>query len=91
MARAVAALAPVRRLIRPRVYGIDEIDRIPSLFVGNHTLLGVLDVPLILAELWGEVSRCGYSVITPTSRFRSGGICCTPSGWSTARAPSPKR
>ncbi|WP_442932908.1 lysophospholipid acyltransferase family protein [Mycobacterium kyogaense] len=52
MGRTVAALAPVRRLIRPRVYGIDEIDLTPSLFVGNHTLLGVLDVPLILAELW---------------------------------------
>lgn len=46
-------LEPWRRLACPHFQGIDEIpaDR-PLLFVGNHTLYGVLDIPLMFAELY---------------------------------------
>ncbi|WP_292988563.1 lysophospholipid acyltransferase family protein [Mycobacterium sp.] len=52
IARALAALAPLRRLIQPKVYGLDDVTADGALFVGNHTLMGLLDLPLILAELW---------------------------------------
>jgi 1-acyl-sn-glycerol-3-phosphate acyltransferase len=46
-------LEPWRRLASPVFQGIDEIpaDR-PLLFVGNHTLYGVFDIPLMFAELY---------------------------------------
>lgn len=46
------ALAPWRWLTSPHVYGIENVptDR-PAVFVGNHTLMGVLDVPIMLLEL----------------------------------------
>ena len=48
-----ALLAPWRWLTRPRFYGIANVpvDR-PVLLVGNHTLMGVLDVPLMMIGLW---------------------------------------
>jgi 1-acyl-sn-glycerol-3-phosphate acyltransferase len=52
--RALALLEPWRRLVSPVFVGIERIpaDRRPLLFVGNHTLLGLLDTPLLLAEVY---------------------------------------
>lgn len=45
-------LALPRAWHRPRFSGLQHVDPArPTLFVGNHTLFGVLDVPHILAEL----------------------------------------
>ena len=52
VAAARTLLAPWRWLTAPRFYGLENVpvDR-PALFVGNHTLMGVLDVPLMLLGL----------------------------------------
>lgn len=52
LARITRTLAPVRRLIRPKVYGGDELPSRGVLLVGNHSLIGLLDAPLLCAELW---------------------------------------
>jgi 1-acyl-sn-glycerol-3-phosphate acyltransferase len=51
--RIFALLEPWRILTSPDYTGIDLIpDQGPLLFVGNHTLLGVLDAPLLFRELY---------------------------------------
>ena len=52
LARVSRVLRPVRRLINPKVYGAENVPERGALLVGNHTLLGLLDSPLLLAELW---------------------------------------
>lgn len=50
---ALAMLEPWRRVTRPTFVGLDRIPaERPLLFVGNHTLFGMLDVPLLFAELY---------------------------------------
>jgi 1-acyl-sn-glycerol-3-phosphate acyltransferase len=51
LAAAGAVLAPVRRLISPKFYGIERVPPRGALMVGNHALYGVLDVVLMYAEL----------------------------------------
>ena len=60
MAAARVVLEPWRLLTSPLFYGVDRVptDR-PFLLVGNHTLMGVLDVPLMLLGLY---ERCGVIV-----------------------------
>jgi len=55
----VRLMGPLRKLINPKVYGIDNVPKRGALLVGNHTVLGVLDLPLICAELWerGRIVR----------------------------------
>lgn len=50
--RALRVLEPWRILTAPKVFGLERVpqDR-PLLFVGNHTLFGVLDVPMLFREL----------------------------------------
>lgn len=52
IAAARVLLEPWRLLTSPLFYGVDRVptDR-PFLLVGNHTLMGVLDVPLMLLGL----------------------------------------
>jgi Acyltransferase len=46
-------LAPARAWHRPSFVGVERVDPSrPTLFVGNHTLYGVQDVPHILFELY---------------------------------------
>jgi 1-acyl-sn-glycerol-3-phosphate acyltransferase len=49
---AKRVLAPWRWLTAPRLDGLEHVslDR-PVMLVGNHTLLGVLDVPIMMVEL----------------------------------------
>ncbi|MFZ5755700.1 MAG: lysophospholipid acyltransferase family protein [Pseudomonadota bacterium] len=47
------SLAPLRRWFSPRYYGLDNVRAdVPSLFVGNHTIFGVIDSPLIFGGLY---------------------------------------
>ncbi len=57
--RALLLIEPLRKLITPKVYGIDNVPNRGALLVGNHTVLGVLDLPLFCAELWerGRIVR----------------------------------
>jgi 1-acyl-sn-glycerol-3-phosphate acyltransferase len=52
LAAARTVLAPWRWLTAPRFYGLENVpgDR-PAVFVGNHTVMGLLDVPLMLLGL----------------------------------------
>lgn len=50
--RALRLLEPIRKLINPKVYGIDNVPQQRALLVGNHTVMGMLDSPLMCAELW---------------------------------------
>lgn len=52
LARARALLSPWERVVDPVFSGLENIpDSRPLLFVGNHTLFGVLDVPLMFFKL----------------------------------------
>lgn len=53
LAAVHAFLEPWRWLFRPVFHGLDNVpaDR-PLLFVGNHTLYGLVDIPLLFDELW---------------------------------------
>ena len=53
-APVVKALAPVRRIVKPKVYGIEHVPKGGALLVGNHTLYGVFDLMLWTAELLPE-------------------------------------
>ena len=45
-------LTAARLWHRPKYYGLENIDPArPTLFVGNHTLFGIIDVPHIVSEL----------------------------------------
>jgi 1-acyl-sn-glycerol-3-phosphate acyltransferase len=45
-------LEPYRRMTQPKFYGMGNIPDEGSLLVGNHTIYGFLDLPLMLAEVW---------------------------------------
>ncbi|MGV9677468.1 lysophospholipid acyltransferase family protein [Nocardia sp. NPDC003482] len=50
---ADALAAPVRAWNSPRFHGLDNIPETgPVLLVGNHTLLGGIDAPLLVHEIW---------------------------------------
>lgn len=50
---ALRALAPWRALTRPHVEGIEHVpEHGRVLLVGNHTIYGLLDVPLLVRELF---------------------------------------
>jgi 1-acyl-sn-glycerol-3-phosphate acyltransferase len=53
-----AALAPWRALTDPRFYGLDRIRADGAvLLVGNHTVFGMLDMPLMLGEIYRVTGR----------------------------------
>jgi 1-acyl-sn-glycerol-3-phosphate acyltransferase len=45
-------LAPARTLVSPKIYGSEYLPSRGALLVGNHSLIGLLDAPLLCAELW---------------------------------------
>ncbi len=52
VAAALRLMKPLRKMIKPKVYGIDNVPTERALLVGNHNLLGLVDAPLLAAELW---------------------------------------
>ena len=55
IAGALALLAPWRAITSPRFIGMDRVPDVrPLLFVGNHTVWGVIDTPLLFAALYEE-------------------------------------
>ncbi len=53
-ATAARLLAPWRWLTAPRFYGLENVPRDrPALLVGNHTVMGLLDAPVMVVELAG--------------------------------------
>jgi 1-acyl-sn-glycerol-3-phosphate acyltransferase len=52
IALALRMIEPLRKVINPKVYGIQQVPQRGALLVGNHTVMGVLDSPLLAAELW---------------------------------------
>jgi 1-acyl-sn-glycerol-3-phosphate acyltransferase len=52
--RALRLIEPIRKVINPKVYGIDNVPRRRALLVGNHTVMGMLDSPLMCAELFEQ-------------------------------------
>lgn len=50
--RLTSLLEPLARVVQPKVYGTERIPDRGVLFVGNHTLYGLIDVPFLIAELW---------------------------------------
>jgi 1-acyl-sn-glycerol-3-phosphate acyltransferase len=61
-------LAPARRLLNPKVFGAEHLPDRGVLLVGNHTLLGLLDAPLLCAELWDR--GIGVRVLGNHAHFR---------------------
>lgn len=48
-------MAPSRAYFRPQFFGLEHVDpKRPALLVGNHTLIGVLDAPLFVAQIYEE-------------------------------------
>ena len=45
-------MEPLRKLIKPKTYGIENVPKKRALLVGNHNTLGMVDAPLLAAELW---------------------------------------
>ena len=52
VASALRMMEPLRKVIKPKVYGIENVPKKRALLVGNHNTLGVVDAPLLAAELW---------------------------------------
>ncbi len=50
--RLATVLAPVRRVTQPKMLGIEHIPHRPVVFVGNHSRYALLDLPLMIGELW---------------------------------------
>jgi 1-acyl-sn-glycerol-3-phosphate acyltransferase len=56
--RALTALAPLRAVHSPRCPGIENVPASGGfLLVGNHSIYGLLDVPLMFAEVFERRSR----------------------------------
>jgi 1-acyl-sn-glycerol-3-phosphate acyltransferase len=52
MNRVASVLAPLERIIEPKLYGVERIPERGALLVGNHTLFGLVDVPFMATQLW---------------------------------------
>jgi 1-acyl-sn-glycerol-3-phosphate acyltransferase len=50
--RLTTILAPFRRVTQPKVLGIEHIPHRGVLFVGNHSRYALLDLPVMMGELW---------------------------------------
>ncbi|MGB3622629.1 MAG: lysophospholipid acyltransferase family protein [Ketobacter sp.] len=46
---------PLRMYFSPKFFGLEKVDSSkPTLLVGNHTIYGVLDVPLLIAQVYRD-------------------------------------
>ena len=54
-----ALTAPLRAYFPPRFYGMENIrSGRKLLFIGNHTIFGMLDAPLMLAQIYRDKGLC---------------------------------
>ena len=85
--RLVSLLAPLERVLQPKLHGVERLPVDGSLLVGNHTIYGFLDLPFMMAEIWKRRGSPSVDLAsTPTTRFRSGAICWPRAGWFAVRA-----
>jgi 1-acyl-sn-glycerol-3-phosphate acyltransferase len=52
IATALRLIEPLRKVVKPKVFGIENVPKKRALLVGNHNTLGMIDAPLLVAELW---------------------------------------
>jgi 1-acyl-sn-glycerol-3-phosphate acyltransferase len=52
--RLGSVLAPLARVTQPTLHGVERIPEGGALFVGNHTLYGLLDLPFMVHALWEQ-------------------------------------
>lgn len=52
--RLGTVLAPLARVTQPKLYGVDRIPDGGALFVGNHTIYGLIDLPFMMNALWQQ-------------------------------------
>lgn len=58
IARLDRIVAPLKRLLSPVSFGIEHVPRRGAvLLAGNHTIYGVLDVPMLALELYEKTGR----------------------------------
>jgi 1-acyl-sn-glycerol-3-phosphate acyltransferase len=58
IARVDRIIAPLKRLLAPVSFGAEHVPRRgPVLLAGNHTIYGVLDVPMLALELYEKTGR----------------------------------
>jgi 1-acyl-sn-glycerol-3-phosphate acyltransferase len=50
--RLAALVEPLARVTQPKVYGVERLPENGALLVGNHTLMGFLDLPFMMTEVW---------------------------------------
>jgi len=48
----VSVFGPYRRIVQPKLYGIENLPADGSLLAANHTIYGVLDAPIMITEIW---------------------------------------
>lgn len=54
----VRLMGPVRRLLSPVTIGLEHVPREgPVLLVGNHTVFGLIDIPMLALEILHETGR----------------------------------
>lgn len=86
--RALRLLEPLRKLINPKVYAAStSVPQRRALLVGNHTVMGMLDSPLMCAELWEHefsiVRSLGDHAHFKVPVWRD--VLTRPAGWWTGR------
>lgn len=55
IALAARVIDPWRHIVEPRYEGLEHVpDSGPVLFVGNHTIFGIQDVPVLMLDLYRE-------------------------------------
>ncbi len=53
--RVVGVLKPLLRITAPKLYGAENLPKSGgALLVGNHTIYGLLDLPMMMAAMWTE-------------------------------------
>ena len=51
-------VGPLRRLLSPVSLGVEQVPRVgPALIVGNHTIYGLIDIPMLGLELYEKTGR----------------------------------
>jgi hypothetical protein len=82
MNRVASVVAPLERVTQPKLYGVERVPERGVLFVGNHTLFGLIDVPFMGSSCGdGGASASGVSATMATTGSPSGATCSSAPGW----------